>query len=248
MLMRDGLNMSSQYLAEDISYKLSDTTYFFIILITFVFALFIISRTFCAERNDVEIWALYPISYLFCLSLCITCICECTCDCVLLDQESTDSPVFTTLADGGRHITYILATDPSKVETWLKIQTADEALYMTGLTLPKVAILILYLRIFVERKIRLITKIVLVVVILHWLTSGIIVMFTVCQPFSFKWDKSINGHCSDLLAAYRYISIPNILTDLAILILPISTLYRLHMSWIRKLGVFLTFLAGGLYV
>ena len=71
-------------------------------------------------------------------------------------------------------------------------------------------------------------------------------MFTIFQPFSFKWDKSIDGHCSDLLAAYRYISIPNILTDLAILILPLSTLWHLNMSRTRKAGVFLTFLAGGL--
>ena len=141
---------------------------------------------------------------------------------------------------------YVLSTEPGKLETWLKIQTADEAIYMTSVTLPKVAILIMFLHIFVGKRVRLIAKIVMAVVILHWAVSGIIVMFTICQPFSFKWDKTINGHCSNLIAAYRYISIPNILTDLAILLLPLPTLWHLNMSWKRKAGVFLTFLAGGL--
>lgn len=155
-------------------------------------------------------------------------------------------PVLQKLADGGRHVLYVLDTDPNKLETWLKIQTADEVIYITGVTLPKVAILIMFLHIFVENRARVITKIVLAVVVLHWLISGIISIFTICQPFSFKWDKSIDGHCSNLIAAYRYISIPNILTDLAILALPLSTLWYLNMSRRRKVGVFLTFLAGGL--
>ncbi|KAJ4404936.1 hypothetical protein N0V82_010406 [Gnomoniopsis sp. IMI 355080] len=219
---------SPEYLAEDIGYTLLNTTYTFIVLITLVYGLFVVSRLFCTERNGWEIWTIYPVSYVFCLTLCISCI------------------LFQKLADAGRHTIYVVLTDPGKVETWLKIQTADEALYMTGVTLPKVGLLVLFLHIFVEKRIRVATKILLAVVVLHWLVSGIIVMFTICQPFSFKWDKSIDGHCADLLGAYRYISIPNILTDLAILILHLSTLWHLNMSPIRKAGLFLTFLAGGL--
>ena len=50
--------------------------------------------------------------------------------------------------------------------------------------------------------------------------------FTICQRFAFKWDKAIpGGHCADLIAAYKYISIPNIVTDCAIVVLPFSTLW-----------------------
>jgi hypothetical protein len=154
--------------------------------------------------------------------------------------------VFVKLADGGRHAIYVLSTDPNKLGTWLKLQTATEFIYMAGVTLPKVAILMLYLRVFAERRPRIATKVVLTVVVANWIATGIIADFTICQPFSFKWDKTINGHCSDLMAAYKYISIPNILTDLAILTLPASTLYKLHMSRTRKFGIFLTFLSGGM--
>ncbi|KAF2791122.1 hypothetical protein K505DRAFT_190733, partial [Melanomma pulvis-pyrius CBS 109.77] len=55
---------------------------------------------------------------------------------------------------------------------------------------------------------------------------------------------SINGHCSDLLAAYRYFSIPNILTDIAILLLPVSTVWNLQVSKLQKVGIFFTFLTS----
>jgi hypothetical protein len=47
-----------------------------------------------------------------------------------------------------------------------------------------------------------------------------------------------------LMAAYKYISIPNIVTDLGIL--AYSTLRQLHTDKIQRYGIFITFLAGGL--
>jgi len=137
--------------------------------------------------------------------------------------------------------------DPSVIVPFLKIQTSGEFIYMGGVTFPKVALLILYLRILLERKVRIITWIVIGVVLSHWVATGIIAVLVTYQPFAFKWDKTIpGGHCADLLAAYKHVSIPNILTDLAIAILPMSTFYHLQMSRSRKTGIFLTFLAGNL--
>lgn len=150
-------------------------------------------------------------------------------------------------AAAARHTADWLINDPWAVVQTLKLQTAIEFLYMAGVTFPKVAILALYLRIFVERKVCIITWLVIGVVLSHWVASGVITVSVICQPFAFKWDKTIpNGHCGDLFATYTYVSIPNILTDLAIAILPISTLYHLQMSRMRKIGVSLTFLAGSL--
>ncbi len=105
----------------------------------------------------------------------------------------------------------------------------------------------MYLNIFVERKVRIATKIAIAVIITNWIVTGIIGDFAMCQPFAFKWDKSIRGgHCLNLMASYRWISIPNILTDLAIIFLPFSTLYHLQITRIRKIGIALTFLTGGL--
>lgn len=142
---------------------------------------------------------------------------------------------------------YWMINDTSVIVPFLKIQTSGEFVYMAGVTFPKVAILILYLRVFVERKVRIVTWIVIGVVLTNWVAIGIIAALVTCQPFAFKWDKTIQGgHCGDLLAAYKYVSVPNILTDLAIAILPLSTLYHLQMSRTRKIGVSLTFMAGSL--
>ncbi|KAI1763224.1 hypothetical protein GGR53DRAFT_531687 [Hypoxylon sp. FL1150] len=224
---QDLLNLPPEFLAVDIHQKLMDASIAFIILSTLTYALFNISRITCAERNGWETWTVYPFSYICSLALSILGILK--------------------PGGAGRHGAYWLLHDPGVIESFLKVDTATEFVYMAGVTFPKVCILLLYLYIFVDRTVRIITKVVLGVVLTNFVATGIIATFTICQPFAFKWDKSIpNGHCTDLMAGYRYISIPNIFTDLAILSLPISTLYRLQISRIRKIGIFLTLMAGGL--
>jgi hypothetical protein len=166
--------------------------------------------------------------------------------CSATHNVSDKRAVFVKLGDAGRHTAYILSTDPSKLATLLKIQAAAEYIYMVGITFPRAAILMLYLRIFAEHKSRIATKIVLTFTIINWIANGIIADSVVCQPFAFRWDKTINGYCGNMLDGYRYVSFPNIAIDLAIVVLPISTLYNLNISWTRKLGIFLTFLTGSL--
>ncbi|KAJ3579325.1 hypothetical protein NPX13_g1240 [Xylaria arbuscula] len=227
--VEDLASLPPEYLAVDTHLKLLHTSIAFIVLTTVIYILFLVSRIFCAQRNGWETWVLYPISYLFQLLLGILCI------------------LFVKYGGTGRHVEYWLLNDPSTVGNFLKIQTATEFIYVAGVTFPKVCILLMYLSIFVERKIRIAAKIVIAVIVTNWIATGIIADFTICQPFAFKWDKSIpGGHCSNLMAAYRWISIPNILTDLAIIFLPFSALYHLQTTRIRKIGILITFLTGGL--
>lgn len=102
--------------------------------------------------------------------------------------------------------------------------TAAEIIYDMSITFPKLALIAMYLRIFTEKRVRWATWLTGVIVILHFLT-GFILFFTICQPFNFKWNKNIKGHYGDLTAVYIFFRIPNILADLCILILPISSLY-----------------------
>jgi len=69
-------SLPPEYLQEDIGYKLLDTAIAFMVLTTIIYALFVTSRLFCAERNGWEFWILYPVSYLTCMTLCVTCICK----------------------------------------------------------------------------------------------------------------------------------------------------------------------------
>ncbi|KAF2257926.1 hypothetical protein CC78DRAFT_480752, partial [Lojkania enalia] len=151
------------------------------------------------------------------------------------------------VAEGGagRHVAYWLLTDPTVITTYLKIQTAAEFVYVAACLFPKLSILALYLRIFTERTVRIVTWIVIGVCIAH-AVANILASFTICQPFEFKWNKTIDGHCVNVMASYRYVSLPHIITDMAIFVLPWSSLYHLMISKRKKVGIFLTFIMGSL--
>lgn len=153
------------------------------------------------------------------------------------------------ISGGGHHLLYLAETNPTAIVNWLKIQTGDELIYMSGVTLPRVAMCTLYLRIFTDKKVRILTWIVLAIVVLHWFGSGILAYFLLCHPFAYKWDKTIEGGwCGDTVAGYKYVSLPNIIIDVALILLPIQTLWRLQIHRAQKIGIFFTFMAGCLYV
>ena len=148
----------------------------------------------------------------------------------------------------GHHVAYLLVDEPEAVVRYLKIQTSAEFVYLAGVTAPKVCILLLYLRIFgVQNAVRIGSWISMAIVLANWVSTGVIAWGTICKPLAFKWDKTIpGGSCADLMASYKYVSIPNILTDLSILLLPLPTLYKLQMSRVRKVGLLVTFVMGSL--
>lgn len=153
------------------------------------------------------------------------------------------------IAGGGHHILYLAETNPEAIVNWLKIQTGDEIIYMSAVTLPRIAMCILYLRIFTDPKVRILTWIVLTICILHWFGSGILAEFLLCHPYAYKWDKSIEGGwCGNTVAGFKYVSLPNMIIDVALIVLPIPSLYRLQISRPRKIGIFITFMTGCLYV
>ena len=127
---------------------------------------------------------------------------------------------------------------------WLKLATAEEFLYTVSITLPKLCILALYLRIFTPRPCRLATYLVGGVIMVQCVAC-IIAELAYCQPFEYNWDKTIpGGGCGDILALYRWVSVPNLVTDLAILVIPQKIIWDLHTGKTQKIKLVLTFLTG----
>lgn len=52
----------------------------------------------------------------------------------------------------------------------------------------------------------------------------------------------------DMLAAFRWVSMPNILTDLGILVLPLPHLWDLNTSVGQKIGLTFVFVVGSLSI
>ena len=79
--------------------------------------------------------------------------------------------------------------------------------------------------------------------------ANVVAGLTICTPLDYLWDKSIaRGHCINVAAFYRYAPMPNIFTDLAMLLLPLPLIWRLQTSRSTKIGLTFTFLTGSMCV
>jgi hypothetical protein len=110
--------------------------------------------------------------------------------------------------------------------------------------LPKLSILGFYLRFFTNRIERLITYMTMLVVAATFVATGFTTTFQ-CSPVAYQWDKSIlGGKCINVLAFYRWMSFPNIATDIVGLLLPLPMIWRLHVTRHKKVGITIMFITG----
>lgn len=145
----------------------------------------------------------------------------------------------------GRHSAYFLLHDPRVLVVHLKIRLAEGIFWAASISFPKLAIVTWYLKILRKKWTRRITLLVAITITLN-AVSVLLASFLLCRPFAYTWNKAISGgHCGDQMTAYRLVSIPNIVTDVAIMLLPLPTLYKLQISPSKKYGIILTFLIGG---
>lgn len=113
-------------------------------------------------------------------------------------------------------------------------------------TPAKISILVFYLRIFTTRSFKIMAYIVGAIVLGHGLGILFAAIFQ-CWPIAYVWDKTIEGgSCFNQLAFYRYVSPPNILTDVLILIMPLPYVWKLHTRKGQKLALTGVFLLGSL--
>lgn len=115
---------------------------------------------------------------------------------------------------------------------------------MPAVVFPKLAILVLYLRIFTKRRDR----------IACWIIGALMVAncvgamgagFFICIPLEFLWNKTIHGgHCININAWYRWRSVMNVLTDVAMLVLPVPVIWKIQISKTVKIGIIFTLGTG----
>ncbi|KAF1958303.1 hypothetical protein CC80DRAFT_503084 [Byssothecium circinans] len=67
-----------------------------------------------------------------------------------------------------------------------------------------------------------------------------------CQPFAYNWDIHTPGRCAiDGLALWKYMSIPNVLSTLFIVCIPVPALWRLRVSPLTKAGLVVVLMVCG---
>ncbi|GME23397.1 putative pth11-like integral membrane protein [Neofusicoccum parvum] len=124
---------------------------------------------------------------------------------------------------------------------WLWVSTW---IYVLSLGLSKLSILAQYLRIFVAR--RTVQAVwVCIAFVGAYTFQSVIVGILSCNPPAKYWDPAVPGFCINYTVYYYVAASLNIITDFAIILVPIPALVSLNVSRTKKVGVMLLFSIGG---
>ncbi|PWY64969.1 hypothetical protein BO94DRAFT_540919 [Aspergillus sclerotioniger CBS 115572] len=83
--------------------------------------------------------------------------------------------------------------------------------------------------------------------VLAWAVACVLIVCLQCIPLRGYWDKSVPAKCGVNEKDYFLgKSIPDTVTDLFILVIPMHPIWHLHVNRMQKLVLTLTFLIGGL--
>ncbi|KAH8724612.1 hypothetical protein GQ44DRAFT_772951 [Phaeosphaeriaceae sp. PMI808] len=147
-------------------------------------------------------------------------------------------------ASTGRHQAFIVTIGPDRITEHFKGIMVMELLHPAAVAFPKLIVVLLYLQILTTKYERIAAKAVVVLVSATWLAFTVAAIFQ-CTPFEFNWNKTVgNGRCFNIEAYWNSSSIPNIFTDLAVIMLPLRTVWALKISTGRRMGLLLIFMIG----
>ncbi|KAJ5894499.1 hypothetical protein N7495_006190 [Penicillium taxi] len=125
----------------------------------------------------------------------------------------------------------------------VKILLIYQFIYYNAMVLSKFTYLFFYLRIFVSKEFRILTWACMAASFAYWLGSTLQV-FLLCIPFEKNWDVSVPGHCGNRNVAFSTIGAFNLITDVAIILLPMRFIWKLQMSLSTKLALLSIFGLG----
>lgn len=143
---------------------------------------------------------------------------------------------------------HVQAVPVATFQTWLQLSKVLEFTYTPAVMFAKLAALFLYHQVFEAPVYRRVITGIGVIIVLQGIVA-LILAFSICRPFRYFWTQAVDvddGTCGDVMLFYKTYSIPSLVTDLAMLVLPWPILLRLQMPTPEKIGLFLTFLAASL--
>ena len=119
-------------------------------------------------------------------------------------------------------------------------------IYGLSIALSKCAILLLYIRVFTKSNKRFTFSVYIIgsVVIATGLANTFGAIFQ-CSPVAYEWNRSISGgKCIDEVTFARYMTIPNVVTGVIMLIMPLPLSWKLNLDISEKIALTATFLHG----
>ncbi|KAK4158973.1 hypothetical protein QBC43DRAFT_273398 [Cladorrhinum sp. PSN259] len=147
------------------------------------------------------------------------------------------SVVISTTQGLGLHVWTL---QPDEIKNLWRTFFISVVLYRSSLIAVKVCFLLHYLRIFPLPKVRTACYVLLVVVGVWGILQLSLIIFQ-CRPISGFWDKSSSPECIPIGAQWYVHASGNIVTDIAIFVLPLPVLNILRLRTVDKmclLGIF----------
>ena len=132
--------------------------------------------------------------------------------------------------------------------TFLKVSFITAILYFSVVTAIKIAILLMYRRIFSVDYFRLESLLVGIIVVVWWIVGTIATIIS-CLPIDRLWmGPSAGGYCFDFNIFWMAMGAVELVVDILILLLPVNVILGLRMSKQQRVLLVGIFLLGGLYV
>lgn len=149
----------------------------------------------------------------------------------------------------GRHIEFVEENEPALLAGWAKSILAFELVYFTSVALPKLGIICLYLRIFNWKGAMKTAALVLFTLTAMLSVSLVVSACFQCIPLAYWWDRTIpGGSCFDVQGFFHAQAVPGAILDLAIMALPIGTIWHLNMPTVKRVALLMVFLVASLSV
>lgn len=119
--------------------------------------------------------------------------------------------------------------------------------YKLTIASTKISILLLYLRIFPGRQLRLLDYALLTFVSCYAVAS-ITATIVQCHPVAAAWNHDPGGKCINLRVSWYFNGGADMIGDILILLLPMRSVIALQLPRRQKIGLIIIFALGGLYV
>lgn len=124
-------------------------------------------------------------------------------------------------------------------------------LAMTAQYTCKISTLLFYRRIFLASDLHRDVSLGLMAFASTWLIFAIVALLRICRPLKLVWlpeEQHDGAKCGNWVAMVFSVLLVDVLTDVAILLLPIRTAFTLQMSLRAKIGVASIFALGGFVI
>lgn len=119
----------------------------------------------------------------------------------------------------------------------------SQIFYKISISLTKISILLLYLRLFIQKPFRIICWILIGIITGYMVATTFSTIFQ-CTPISRAWNEAIAGTCINITKFWYANASFSIATDAIILFLPMPIIYSLRLPINQRMALMFVFALG----